>query len=172
MEEEKNYWVNTAEGYSEEFPTVYVLMKSTGTYEDRFENPVDVYECIDDAKEFIDEQEQWQQNVEATAIKRDEYTNSDPYYKLEQEFNMYKWNLLHPDKDMNLMTPEEEDEYFDSFDDDYQDFIHWLIDEKHLDPDVAECTVVWNKNYYDDQHPLNATYYIIKTNLIKKGYKE
>lgn len=170
--EEKNYWVNTAEGYSEEFPTVYVLMQSTGTYEDRFESPLDVYECLEDAEEFIDEQEQWKQIVEATAIKPDEHSYADPYALLEQAFREHKWNTLFPGKDMNDMTLEEEDEYFASFDDDGQDFVEWLVNERGLERDVAECTVIWNAHHYDEQHPLNATYYIIKTNLIKKGYKE
>lgn len=171
MENEKRFWISDSPMYREgdDFNTVYIVMQSTGQYEDSFESPLDVYDELEDAKKFINEQEDWKKHVNETAIGTDVDDSSDIYHKYENEFNQMKWHQLYPDKDMNDMTSEEEEEYFDSFDDEHRDFIDWLVKEKGLPEDVAECTVTYHTSLYDDQAALNASYYIIRANRIKKG---
>ena len=171
MENEKRFWISNSPMYREgdDFNTVYIVMQSTGQYEDRFESPLDVYDELEDAKKFINEQEDWKKHVNETAIGTDVDDSSNIYYKYENEFNQMKWHQLYPDKDMNDMTVEEEEEYFDSFDDEHQDFIDWLVKEKGLSEDVAECTVTYHTSLYDDRAALNTLYRIIRANRIKKG---
>lgn len=168
---EKRFWISDSPMYCEgdDFNTVYIVMQSTGQYEDRFESPLDVYDELEDAEKFINEQEEWKEHVNETAIGTDVDDSSDIYHKYENEFNQMKWHQLYPDKDMNDMTSEEEEEYFDSFDDEHQDFIDWLVKEKGLSEDVAECTVTYHTSLYDDQAALNTSYYIIRANRVKKG---
>ena len=73
MENEKRFWISNSPMYREgdDFNTVYIVMQSTGQYEDSFESPLNVYDELEDAKKFINEQEDWKKHVNETAIGTD-----------------------------------------------------------------------------------------------------
>ena len=125
MENEKRFWISDSPMYREgdDFNTVYIVMQSTGQYEDSFESPLDVYDELEDAKKFINEQEDWKKHVNETAIGTGADDSSDIYYKYVNEFNQMKWHQLYPDKDMKVITSEEKEENAHSFDDENPNFL-------------------------------------------------
>lgn len=177
--ENKNIWTSKATDFEENKPTVYVVMKSTGTYEDKYEHPVAVYESKKDAEEYINSKYEWAENIKKNAIQReteDGYLlQSDPFEELMNEYRDFKWKEMYGDKNMDEATEEEWCKFYDSFDSipfnkTDGEFVKWLVTEKNIPEETAKCSVQYNDQKYDDSSDFNALYYIVQANIHRKKY--
>lgn len=177
--ETENVEILEASNYDSSKPTVYLVEYSCGQYDTYSHGIYEVYEDEKDAVRFVRLHEQWRKEVYEKALTNYQWdgfigpdgechnTEENPYDELETAFNQYKWNKLFPDKDMDDMTDEDEQLYFDSFDDTDEEMTQWLITERELPIDVAEATVTYNNA--DEWSPFRTDYTIRKINIIKKG---
>ena len=154
----------------------FVVMSSSGQYEDRFSSPIGIYDNRDMAQEFIDSEESWKVKTRELAIRdiepwEDGYilekmsiddfgTELSNYYsELLDKYNDWLWKLATNNKKEEELTEEDYDRY-DSYLDD--EWFPKFMKELGYDDDVIEATI--NFNDYDDLSRYNTDYYIYEVN--------
>ena len=166
-------FVSEARDYNPELPTVYMLEETTGLYDDSiYSHPVRLYKDIEKAKDFIEAEEEWQQNVRENAIMNEwdyyhegtEHKKEYPYYDtLCAEFRTY---ALECKFGANFNEEDLKDEDYDDTDPESnpETFVQWCVKTKNIPENIAQATIDYWTERQNEMSRYNNSYHIYKIN--------
>lgn len=144
---------------------VYVIIESTGEYEDKYDRPICVVDTEDDAKSHIKTLKEALEKRDRLAIKDvfSEYGNEDVYdfTHMLDEFKDQLIKKLFPRfneiKDVDEVYLEEEltEEEADIFYrlSEQEELSKWMKETKGYSDDVISATIEYNYSSYDERDP-------------------
>lgn len=142
---------------------IYVVSKSVGEYEDKYDYNLIAFDTEEAAQAYIDEQEHKVKHIEDLAIKNDIWDDygkcSYEYSKLYSEYERDLFQKLFPrfvgkDEEYwdNETLTDEESDIYDEVDDEVELKKYML--EHGYSEEVADATVLYNlTNRYEDNNP-------------------